>query len=467
MPRMTRGVKWTLIITGSIAFMLLCVRCFIFWHWNAKVNAEIKAFEAEDWPARLSGYVPKTRPDGTKRHFYRTDEFDYSYPSPYRVTTSGSQVAIAKAARDFASWSAFCDVGGNVTGRKAADWNDAWIEPLQRHLTESGVVLNAVKTAAADGTGAFSVDWDNGYQARAGHLYTLIDLADLMRVEAVLKAHALDMQGAFEDVRLMLRLRRLVDDDPRLWSKGVAMRLDTEAFATLNGVLQLVQPDRAAVDAILAELADREKRNDISVVFASETTFGIGFFNAARGDPTVILRYSETRLKDSEIAPHSGGEVLLGQLARFFWIAPADEYQFLVEMKSLRQYAKKPFPRGTPPALAPFPRPSVSLLTSGVTSMYSYGLSREVNAEETADAYVRMARVVLALSLYHADAGAYPPSLDALVPAYLPAVPLDPYDGKALRYKRGSAGYVLYAIGEDRVDNGGVPYRDDIWERNK
>lgn len=46
---------------------------------------------------------------------------------------------------------------------------------------------------------------------------------------------------------------------------------------------------------------------------------------------------------------------------------------------------------------------------------------------------------VLALRLYHAEHGALPEMLDALVPRYLPAVPVDYHDGAPIRYSRVSA----------------------------
>ena len=52
--------------------------------------------------------------------------------------------------------------------------------------------------------------------------------------------------------------------------------------------------------------------------------------------------------------------------------------------------------------------------------------------------------------------GAYPDSLQALVPGFMPAVPIDPFDGRPLRYVRRATGYVVYSIGADRADNGGT-----------
>jgi hypothetical protein len=50
-----------------------------------------------------------------------------------------------------------------------------------------------------------------------------------------------------------------------------------------------------------------------------------------------------------------------------------------------------------------------------------------------------------------------PEYLDQLVPEFLPAVPLDPFDGRPLRYSPTGEGYVLYSVGPDKLDDGGRP----------
>jgi len=66
------------------------------------------------------------------------------------------------------------------------------------------------------------------------------------------------------------------------------------------------------------------------------------------------------------------------------------------------------------------------------------------------------ALVAIALELYRRAHGAYPPALDALVPRYLPAVPPDRYDGKPLKYRLVNGRPLLYSVGVNRVDDGGV-----------
>jgi hypothetical protein len=67
------------------------------------------------------------------------------------------------------------------------------------------------------------------------------------------------------------------------------------------------------------------------------------------------------------------------------------------------------------------------------------------------------ALTALAVERFRLAEGRLPESLEELVPKYIEAVPIDPFDGKPLRYKRLEKGYTIYSIGEDGEDNGGVP----------
>ncbi len=72
--------------------------------------------------------------------------------------------------------------------------------------------------------------------------------------------------------------------------------------------------------------------------------------------------------------------------------------------------------------------------------------------------------VSLALSAYVTDHGQYPQELSMLVPDYMSAVPEDPFSGGALCYRLDDYdGYLLYSVGEDTEDNGGV-FRDEEGE---
>jgi hypothetical protein len=73
----------------------------------------------------------------------------------------------------------------------------------------------------------------------------------------------------------------------------------------------------------------------------------------------------------------------------------------------------------------------------------------------------RNLHVAFALAAYRRDHGAYPKSLDALAPKYLPKVPDDLFTGKPLVYRPVEAGYLLYSFGPNGKDDGGRWFNDD------
>lgn len=70
-------------------------------------------------------------------------------------------------------------------------------------------------------------------------------------------------------------------------------------------------------------------------------------------------------------------------------------------------------------------------------------------------AQLDLARAALAVERYRLATGKVPEQLEELVPLYTKQVPLDPFDGQPIRYRRTAPGYLLYSILEDGQDNGG------------
>ena len=82
-----------------------------------------------------------------------------------------------------------------------------------------------------------------------------------------------------------------------------------------------------------------------------------------------------------------------------------------------------------------------------------------LNALTRGQASFVLTRTAAALAAWKADRAAgdepYPETLDALVPQYLPAVPLDPFTDQPFIYERRGAGYLLASVGDNGVYDGG------------
>lgn len=82
----------------------------------------------------------------------------------------------------------------------------------------------------------------------------------------------------------------------------------------------------------------------------------------------------------------------------------------------------------------------------------------------------RLTVTAIALKRFHLRHGRHPETLAELVPQFLSAVPIDPWSGEPLAYRRNAAGgFTLYSVGEDGRDDGGditsaTPARQpDLW----
>lgn len=91
-----------------------------------------------------------------------------------------------------------------------------------------------------------------------------------------------------------------------------------------------------------------------------------------------------------------------------------------------------------------------------LTSTLMPSLSRVFELNARLEAQIRAARAGLAAERYRLDTGRFPPSLEALVPRYLQQVPLDPFDDQPLRFKLDVWEVVIYSVGEDLKDDGGL-----------
>lgn len=88
------------------------------------------------------------------------------------------------------------------------------------------------------------------------------------------------------------------------------------------------------------------------------------------------------------------------------------------------------------------------------------------------EALMLSSRAGLACRLFRKQNGRYPERLEQLVPAILPEVPVDPFTGKPLVYRRDGEGFVVYSLGSNEKDDGGrmtyeitqlVMDKDDDW----
>ena len=121
----------------------------------------------------------------------------------------------------------------------------------------------------------------------------------------------------------------------------------------------------------------------------------------------------------------------------------------------------------------PIPIPAAADPLSALhTSLYAGPQEREQPISfratmEKARAENRLLLTALALHAFQKDNGHYPQKLDELTGKYLQSVPRDPFAADApMRYKIEGEKYLLYSVGGDGVDNGGVALKRDAPDKD-
>jgi ABC-type transport system involved in multi-copper enzyme maturation permease subunit len=72
------------------------------------------------------------------------------------------------------------------------------------------------------------------------------------------------------------------------------------------------------------------------------------------------------------------------------------------------------------------------------------------------NAHLDTFKLALALRIYREDHGYYPDTLSSLAPGIIPEPPLDPFTGKDYIYRREGKGFIVYSVGPNEKDDGGI-----------
>ena len=83
-------------------------------------------------------------------------------------------------------------------------------------------------------------------------------------------------------------------------------------------------------------------------------------------------------------------------------------------------------------------------------------ISRIYLSESELDALMGAAETAIASRIYKQKHGKYADSLTQLTPEILHILPLDPFTGKDYVYKKKDRGFIVYSVGEDLRDDGGL-----------
>jgi hypothetical protein len=281
-------------------------------------------------------------------------------------------------------------------------------------------------------------------------------LAELLRLDALVQIQGADRPGAVQACLALLHVARAYHDEPLALAQLVRMALIRTALETLERLqaqAECTDDELAACQRVLTE--DEAVPGLVMLARGERGAHHYFLSSLAAGDVPDMLVLEMLGIKDRAQIPGSRDirrlhVWLLEHHTRFIAIARQPPEQQPPLLKRLdEQCAAAPL-AGTPlfEALTRDPFSDPASARGTMSSGFAAAATRHL-------AELRCATAALAVARYRLAQGAWPRALAALVPAYLPEAPKDPYDGQPLRYRRTGDGVVVYCLGPDQADNEG------------
>lgn len=286
---------------------------------------------------------------------------------------------------------------------------------------------------------------------------TMRQAAQLLMLQAQVDAAQGNLHAAIEHIQTIYMMGEHVNSDPLLISMLVSFALDSMATETLQSVLSGKQPTLEELAPLDFGPPNATSRRLVRAL-RMEEAFGLATFGQMATQPDIWGMIG---------AITTDGETNTD----YAWIFSASLalYRVLLLEDDVESYRALHVKYHELAPLSPAAARGKADEADQELATRSEGLLTQILVPALKTCFMvsgrhaakrETAKTGIAIHRYRAEHDKLPKQLADLVPEYLPAIPLDPYTDKPLKYKVTSDDWVVYSIGEDLKDNGGAAYDD-------
>jgi hypothetical protein len=324
----------------------------------------------------------------------------------------------------------------------AQEHNDYLIDALE----ESEEALLKARSLANFPAGRFSVVFKPDYwETSANHLQEVRTVFRLLGFNALIQAHEGDIDGAIASLQAALNASRALGDEPFMISMLVRCAGRGVMFGNLERVLA---QGEASEDALLSvqHLLEAEAADPLLLIGLRGNRAGWG--------------HNANSIQQGIINPPNPTSSLPGEILWKVFNPWQEMFADVIRAyNSAVEIAKRPL------ADQPAAFQELTSQTQGLAPPAADALNKFVNACRRTQALMNSAAAAVAAERFRLKHGRWPDTLAELSPAFLREVPIDPYDGKPLRFRRLLDGVVIYAIAPAGTYNGrsiAPPFNPDL-----
>ncbi len=395
-----------------VLFVLLAIPWTYFKiKWGRQLEAELAALKAQGMPLTMVEAAPKPVPDDQNAAVLYQQVFRVDFDSGQsKSLLSGEEHQLLK---DY---------------RKKPD---AQLQKQVRELLARPQVQEALGTFRRGSQRrycVFPVNWQDGAGVLSPHMARFREASQIIAAQAFILAKEGHSAEALDWCQVALRMSEHAASEPTLIIQFVYIALQNITFGAVKQIVSAAEVPAATADRFQTYLREIDPYKTFTTGMVAERALGCGEF--ARMPKTPNLKLDQlTYLR------YMGKQIELAGLP--YYESRAEHEALEVDMKKL------------PPYQAP------------LTRILCPVFSRAVQKRGQAVANLGLCRIVLALKAYKYERGAYPDTLQQLQQTLDWQLPEDPFSGQDFVYRQQGKGFLLYSIGQDLEDDGGLPSRDE------
>lgn len=321
--------------------------------------------------------------------------------------------------------------------------------------------LNELREARDRKGSQYLLKWKAG-QPAVDHCFVAFNFASILRVKAGAEIVLGESERALSDLLDICALAVSLNGELSFIGYTIQGGLYNYLFDVLRDGLDAGVWSEIQLLEIEKHLSATKWIDRVSCAFESERVIGNGYLDQYIDVEKPSAQDLQVMLSFTSLTKYEEWIVKLQAKTRAFW---RDQQLHFNQMLDEQVVCWNVSDQRWKPAIAALKRSSKADFFANIRYAYAdlnvavfegisvHGLRGHVK--------IHLAGQACALERYKRARNKYPEQLEDLIPDFLQKLPHDPFDGKPYRYRRTEDGYyLLYSIGMDSKDDGGVLSRD-------
>lgn len=328
---------------------------------------------------------------------------------------------------------------------------------LRGHLALNEARLKQADRAIALPASRYPIDCTQLMDTLLPHLGWLLEIVELHQFAASLALESGEANSASSNIVTMLALARTLDREPCLFSQFVRLKFIGMALETLERRANAAAFSSAEIASLRASIEKTPPTGATVLGLIGDRALTIPYFRMTKAE----FEKNHPRTEGDEAKLRSLLACNGSTILRLIGYYELDYDTYLIAMdKAIAALSNAP-PANLRAGGYMFRVGEESTkrqrtLSGSLLSNYASVPRRE---NETI-ALQRLALVALAVENFRNETRRLPEKLEEVAPKFLPEWQEDPFNGLELRYCRTEKGYIIYSVGPDQHDDGGLEKAD-------